>query len=294
MILLEADPSPVYALAFSPDGGRLAVGTRAGGVRFFNDLGGDDSLPEAPPLGTAVNSIAFSPAGAWVAVGGGMGWHAQTESGKRAGPLARPRTPPRPVTGVKFVTETLLAVGVGDRSRSGAGSLELWDVATNKPREPQHTAPEGVRAVAVCPARKRVAWAEWGRRVSVWDVESSAPTRFPLARSPATVGLSPDGDRVVAAADRVVHLFDVPTKRELVTLKGHIGVVTAAEFAPDGRAVATGSWDGTVRFWDPGTGAETAAYAWPVGRVCGLAFSPDGLRLAVGGDKGVVAVVDVD
>ena len=287
MILLEADPSPVYALGFSPDGTRLVAGTRQGGLTFFDDLapaGGPPQLLETP-----VNSVDFSPSGACLAAGTGLGWFARTESGL----AARPKFPSRSVTGVKFVSETLLAVAIGDRARAGAGQLELWDVERNKARSPVLNAPEGIRALDVNPALKRLAWAEWGRRVSVWDVESAGPTRIPLPGAPAALALSPAADRVAVAVQWNAAVYDLTTRQEQFALKGHKGTVTSVLFTRDGRSVVTGSWDGTVRFWDAAGGAETASYSFPVGRVSALALSVDGLQLAVGGDKGGVCVFDV-
>lgn len=41
---------------------------------------------------------------------------------------------------------------------------------------------------------------------------------------------------------------------------GHTGDVTAVAVAPDGRSLASASWDGTVRFWDLATGQERLAF----------------------------------
>ncbi len=42
------------------------------------------------------------------------------------------------------------------------------------------------------------------------------------------------------------------------TLSGHTGAVGAMTFSPDGKMLATGAADGTVRLWDPATGKELA------------------------------------
>jgi WD40 repeat protein/serine/threonine protein kinase len=66
---------------------------------------------------------------------------------------------------------------------------------------------------------------------------------------------------------------------ELLILKGHTGRVEGVAFSPDGRRLATASWDNTTRVWDTATGQElftlnghTSPHA--------MAFSPDGRRLA--------------
>ena len=294
MIVLDADPSPVYALAFAPDGDRLVAGTKAGGVRFYGPFGPDPGAPESPQLGIPVNAVDHSPDGDWVATGTSVGWFARSADGRAAGPLFQNRSQSRGVTAVRFVTPSLLAVGVGDRTRPASGGLEIWDVTTNKLREPRHPAPDGVRAVGAMPHLRRVAWAEWGRRACVWDLASPAAVVIPLPHPPAAIALHPAGDRVAVAAQWAGGVYDVATRQEAFPLKGHKGVVTSVAYTPDGRRLVTGSWDGTVKTWHPDTGEPLATHAWPVGKVCSLAFSPDGLRLAVGGDKGAIVVVDFD
>jgi len=66
------------------------------------------------------------------------------------------------------------------------------------------------------------------------------------------------------------------------TLTGHNQRVTSVAFCPDGRLLASGSRDVTVRLWEVATGREVRSMSGhgAGNDVTGVAFSPDGLRLA--------------
>jgi WD40 repeat protein len=68
----------------------------------------------------------------------------------------------------------------------------------------------------------------------------------------------------------------------LFVLKGHAGGATSVAFSPDGKLLAVGCNDGSVKVWDTASGDELRRWQAHDGTYCRVAFSPDGKTLATG------------
>src|SRR5205085_12425703 len=136
----------------------------------------------------------------------------------------------------------------------------------------------GVWSVAAMPQGKTVAWGGGGKRVTAWEVTAQDRQLVqPAKKGILAMALTADGRTLAFCDDYAVRLYDVADRRELMTLAGHKGMVSALAFTPDGRTLASGGWDKRVMLWDVASGREWQTFAWDVGRVLALAFSPDGL-----------------
>jgi WD40 repeat protein len=99
------------------------------------------------------------------------------------------------------------------------------------------------------------------------------------------------GDLVASASgDGTARIWDLSTREELLTVRGHTGSVQSVAFSPDGRLLATAGDDGTARLWDVQTGSELLVLYGHELLAHTVTFSPDGRWLATASADGTVAL----
>jgi hypothetical protein len=103
--------------------------------------------------------------------------------------------------------------------------------------------------------------------------------------------LGPNKQRLYAAGPRkLVTSFDVLTGRRERTFHGHSAQVFCVELHQDGRVLASGSNDDTIRVWDTLDGEEILTLTGHERYVHDLAFSPDGLTLYSASGDGTIGI----
>ena len=82
-------------------------------------------------------------------------------------------------------------------------------------------------------------------------------------------------------------------EKQDLSLKGHTKAVICVAYSPDGKALASGCADKTIKLWDAKAGKERATLKGHTDMVWSVAFSLDGKTLASGSTDKTVKLWDV-
>ncbi len=75
-------------------------------------------------------------------------------------------------------------------------------------------------------------------------------------------------------------VWDLASRKPIREIRGHRDVLYDAELSPDGKSLATCSYDRKIILWNAETGEQLRNFDGHTGSVYDLAFSPDGSALA--------------
>jgi WD40 repeat protein len=290
MFVLRGHEKPVYDIAFSPDGARLA----SIGMDSFNLW----DLHARQPLWRKHHEcfgahLGFSPDGDRLLVSDhGIGIFSAEDGDKRDVLEGSRESSFFAISPVG----THIAVGVAKLPlfESPSIGIHCYQIGNSKDYRSYAIPDDNFGPCAFGPDGRELATLG-KRRLSIWDHDTGTERgQVDVHDEPRAITWSPDGCVLASASGKYITLRESDTLNSFATLRQVKGYFLDLAFDPTGRFLATAAKDGFVRLWDVASWTELRSYGWRIGGLRCLAFSPDGTRCACAGEKGKIVVWDVD
>jgi WD40 repeat protein len=192
-----------------------------------------------------------------------------------------------PVGGADFSADGTLVVSCSYERppNTVVGTVHVWNAADGTLVRTMTGGRKPLVQLAVAPDGQHVAAASWDFCLFVWPLGGGEPRKLAVPDEGIYNGVdgvawSPCGKWLaLASKDKTARVFTAATGELVASLRGHRDAVGRLQFSPDGALLATASNDGTVRLWSTATWQHTAELRGHRDDVFDLGFQPDGRRL---------------
>ena len=213
---------------------------------------------------------------------------------------------PLNATGASFSPDRQKLTIVGEKK-----TIELWQDPNDNAKEPAKEDDDEKKVkIAYSPDGKTYAITVDKYGISIRDTQTHKQIKrisdFIHPIYSEKILLSPDGKLIAMLRNKfAIHVWDVNTgklkfkliEHQMSRLPNHEHmhyhqpfVFEGVAFSPDGKTLACGSMDGTIRFWDLNNGKLKKTLNGHVAFVNNIVYSPDGKFLASGSIDGTILV----
>ncbi|KIK51727.1 hypothetical protein GYMLUDRAFT_979987 [Collybiopsis luxurians FD-317 M1] len=277
----------VNAVAFSPDGLKLASGADNGNVCLWDALTGKQVL-QMKGHTDWVHSVAFSSNGSKVISGSNDEttriWN--TETGEQEMIIN---------SSCDVFSAVLSPDGMKVVSGSGGNTVCMWDAETGRECIEMIGHTDYINSVAFSPDGSKIISGSNDETIRIWDAVIGAQLKLIQGNSGGvhSVGFSCNGAKVVSGSwDGTICIWNALTGDQIKELVGHSNSITSVAIAPDSSKIVSGSYDRTLCIWDAVTGEQLKQLDSHTDCINSVTFSPDGSKIMSGSKDGTIRIWD--
>jgi WD40 repeat protein len=275
--------SQIGALAYSPDGRTVALGT-------FREVRLADAVTGATAATLAneaeeVRAVAFSSDGKMLAAAGGL--PGQSGEVKLWDVASRKET-----LTIKGHRDCIYAAVFSPDGKTLATSsydklIKIWDVATGREIRTLKDHIDAIYALAFTPNGKRLISASADRSVKVWD-PASGERLYTMSESTDalnTLAIDPTGMFVAAGGlDKTIRIWSLGESGGTLvhSLIAHEDAILQLAWSPDGKTLLSTAADRSLKAFHAADLVDLKEFPRQPDWVLALQFSPDGKHFATG------------
>jgi WD40 repeat protein len=287
----EGHTDAVFGVLHLPDGQRMMTCSRDGSLRVWNLKTGKQTGEDWRDGDAEVWTIALSPDGKKVVSG-------SKDGGVRLWDIDKGKVIAKWMGHTNGVGSTCWSQD-GQRVVSGSsdGTARVWDVEKGVTiLGPIETGHEQVHAIVYSPDMTLIATAGYGPSipdstefpVKIWDAKTGQLVATLKGHTNWVSCLAWGALRISGSSDNSIRTWNTTKWQQIAVLDGHISDVFGIAISPNGRILASASWDNTPRLWnlDNSQPISLPLKYLPIESVweC-VSFSTDGKLLATGHNR---------